>query len=123
MAGLRAASIVESLLSQRPIKLHSLLTGSDEMGSVKSKEAFLTQQKAAAKKVGAVYLVTGEVQEWRYKTGIDGEPVVSYTIKVIHLDDDTIAFNAVGAKSGWGYQSIGVIAQEIAQETIPQFVP
>ena len=71
----------------------------------------------------ADYLVIGNVQEWRYKTGIDGEPVVSYSIKVIDLKTSNIIFNGVGAKSGWGHKSIGVVAQEIANELIPTFVP
>ncbi len=123
MAGLRASSIVEGVLSEQKIKLRSQIGGSDEMGQDIPKADFLQQQKASAKASGANYLITGEVQEWRYKTGIDGEPVVSYSIKIIKLKDETIAFNGVGAKSGWGHQSIGEVAQEIAQELIPNFIP
>jgi len=123
MAGLRAASIVEGVLSQEGLHLYALIQGADEMGQVKSKEQFLQTQKTAAKKAGAAYLITGEVQEWRYKTGIDAEPVVSYSIKVIQLSDDSVRFNGVGAKSGWGDKSIGIVAQEIAQALIPNFKP
>ncbi|HIO95536.1 MAG TPA: hypothetical protein EYG67_01815 [Campylobacterales bacterium] len=123
MAGLRASSIVESVLAKNRLTIHSLIGGSDEMGETLSKDDFLQKQKAKAKSVGAEYLITGNVQEWRYKTGIDGEPVVSYTLKVIDLKDDTILFNGVGAKSGWGHKSIGVVAQEIAEELIPRFTP
>ncbi len=123
MAGLRASSIVEGVLSTKNIKLHAQIEGSDEMGQSISKADFLQQQKTSAKASGSDYLITGEVQEWRYKTGIDGEPVVSYSLKIIKLNDDSIAFNGVGAKSGWGHKSIGEVAQEIAQELIPSFAP
>jgi hypothetical protein len=122
MAGLRASSIVESVLAQKNISLISMVGGSEEMAEAKSKALFLQQKREEAVKVEADYLVIGEVQEWRYKTGIDGEPVVSYSVKVIDLKNSNIVFNGMGAKSGWGHKSIGVVAQEIAQELIPNFV-
>ncbi len=122
MAGLRAASIVESVLAKNSIALSSLVSGSDEMEAIKSKRAFLKSKKEEAKSLGAEYLIMGNVQEWRYKTGIDGEPVVSFSLSVIDLQTDKVVFNGVGAKSAWGHKSIGVVAQEIAQELIPKFV-
>jgi len=122
MAGLRASSIVESVLAQNNIALVSLIGGGDAVTAVKSKAIFLQKQKGLALSLNADYLVIGNVQEWRYKTGIDGEPVVSYSIKVVDLKNSNIIFNGVGAKSGWGHKSIGVVAQEIAKELIPQFV-
>ncbi len=123
MAGLRASSIVESVLAKEQIRVYSLINGSDEMGEIKSKEKFLIAKKDKARESNADYLITGDVQEWRYKTGIDGEPVVSYSIKVIDLKDNRVVYSSVGAKSGWGHKSIGVVAQEIAVELIPNFIP
>ncbi len=123
MAGLRASTIVESVLSEKNIMVYSLIGGSDELELSTTKEDFLKTKKEEAKKVGADYLITGNVQEWRYKTGIDGEPVVSYSIQIIDLNQNRIVFNGIGAKSGWGHKSIGVIAQEIAENLIPRFVP
>jgi hypothetical protein len=122
MAGLRASSIVESVLAKKNISLYSLIAGSDEMALDKSKKMLLNEQKKQAKLLGVDYLIVGNVQEWRYKTGIDGEPVVSYSIQVIDLKRERTVFNGVGAKSGWGHKSIGVVAQEIAQNLIPNFV-
>jgi len=122
MAGLRAASIVESVLSEQNIALHSLIDGSDEVAEKKGKQKLFNLQKELAKSMGANYLITGNVQEWQYKTGIDAEPVVSYTIKVIDLSNNAIVFNGVGAKSAWGHKSIAVVAQEIAKELIPKFI-
>ena len=122
MAGLRASTIVESVLSKNSIDITSLIGGSEEMESVKSKKSFLNSKKLEAKSKGANYLITGDVQEWRYKTGIDGEPVVSFGITIIDLESDRVIFNGVGASSAWGHKSIGVEAQEIAQKLIPKFV-
>jgi TolB-like protein len=122
MAGLRASSIIEGVISKKNLKTISLIGGSEEMESAKSRESFIQEQKAKALSMGASYLIIGSVQEWRYKTGIDGEPVVSYTLKIIDLKSGQTLFNGVGAKSGWGHKSIGVVAQEIAQELIPNFM-
>ena len=122
MAGLRASTIVESVLAKSGISLNSLIEGSEEMQTVKSKSSFLRAKKDEAKLLGAEYLIVGDVQEWRYKTGIDGEPVVSFSINVIDLKSDKSIFSGVGAKSAWGHKSIGVVAQEIAQDLIPEFI-
>jgi TolB-like protein len=122
MAGLRAASIVESVLAEQNIVIHSLIDGTDVISSKKTKQALFNLQKEQATAIGANYLITGNVQEWQYKTGIDAEPVVSYSIKIIDLSNNAIVFNAVGAKSAWGHKSIGVVAQEIAKELIPKFI-
>jgi len=121
MAGMRASSIVEGVISQKNITIYSLIGGTDEMENIKSKELFIKQKEVEAKKMGASYLIIGDVQEWRYKTGIDGEPVVSYTLKIIDLNSNQTIFSGVGAKSGWGHKSIGVVAQEIAKELLPKF--
>jgi len=122
LAGLSAASIVESVLAEQNIVIHSLIKGSEDINAKETQTALFKRQKAKAISLGANYLITGDVQEWQYKTGIDGEPVVSYSLKVIDLKNDAIVFNGVGAKSSWGHKSIGVVAQEIAKELIPQFI-
>ncbi len=122
MAGLRASAIIDGVLSKKNINTTSLIGGSEEIESAKSKQSFIEEKKAKALALGASYLIIGSVQEWRYKTGIDGEPVVSFTLKVIDLKSNKTLFSGVGAKSGWGHKSIGVIAQEIAQKLIPQFI-
>jgi hypothetical protein len=88
----------------------------------KVKKKLFNFQKEQARSMGANYLITGNVKEWLYKTRIDAEPVVSYSIKVIDLANNAIVFNGVAAKSAWGHKSIGVIAQEIAKELIPKFI-
>ena len=122
MAGLKTASIVESVLSKENLTLVSLVEGNEEKSLRQSKIAFLKEQTEKAKQLKADYLITGEVQEWRYKSGIDAEPVVSYSIKIIELKSGNVLFNSVGAKSGWGNKSIGVVAQEIASELVPKFI-
>jgi len=122
MAGLKAASIVEGVLSKNKVIVHSLIDGDEETSLSKNKKELLNNQLKKAKSLGADYFITGEVQEWRYKIGIDGEPVVSYSIKIIDLNNKESIFSGIGAKSAWGHKSIGIVAQEIADELLPKFI-
>jgi len=122
MAGLKASSIVETLLVNRGVHIISLIGGVDELENSENQDKLIKLQKQKALAQNAEYLITGSVQEWRYKTGIDAEPAVSYSIKVIDLKNNQIIFNGIGAKSGLSYKSIGEIAQEIADSLIPKFI-
>lgn len=122
MAGLRAASIIEGVLAKEKVTIFSIIDGDEEFSLSKDKKSVIDLQLKKAKKLGADYLVTGEVQEWRYKTGIDGEPVVSYTLTILDVETQKVVFSALGAKSAWGHKSIGTVAQEIARNMLPEFI-
>jgi len=50
----------------------------DELESSRSQDKLIQIQKQKAIENNANYLIIGSVQEWRYKTGIDAEPAVSF---------------------------------------------
>lgn len=68
---------------------------------------------AAAREGTAGYGVTGSVQEWRYKTGLDGEPAVGLTLQVVELPSGRVLWTASGAKTGWGYANVSGTAQQL----------
>jgi len=70
-------------------------------------------KKASSKNIK--YAVTGYVNEWRYKTG---EPAVSITLKIIETETGKTVWTAVGSKTGWGYESVGTVAQKLINEMI-----
>ncbi|MDF1760415.1 MAG: hypothetical protein P1U40_07745 [Coxiellaceae bacterium] len=53
-----------------------------------------------ARRRGAQYAITGAVNEWRYKVGLDGEPVASVTLRVINLRNNKVVWSSVGSKIG-----------------------
>lgn len=68
------------------------------------------------------YLVTGTVTEWRYKVGLDGEPVAGITLQVIDLQSGKRVWSGSAAKSGWGRESLSGVGQQVLSaliETIP----
>jgi hypothetical protein len=46
------------------------------------------------------YGVTGSVEEWRYKSGLDGEPAVGLTVNVVDLATGQVVWSASGSRLG-----------------------
>ncbi|UOD34326.1 hypothetical protein DSN97_09205 [Deferribacteraceae bacterium V6Fe1] len=61
------------------------------------------------------YIVKGRVVEWRYKTGIDGEPAVSLLV-ILEDKSGDVLWSAVGGKSQWGHRSIAITAQQLIND-------
>lgn len=62
----------------------------------------------------------GGVSEWRYKTGIDGEPAVSIQLGFYKTKNAKLKWNAAGSDSDWGNASIGTTAQDLLEEMLRQ---
>jgi TolB-like protein len=71
-----------------------------------------------AKEQGARYGLSGSVQEWRYKAGIDGEPAVGITLKVFDLSSGAVVWSATGARSGWGRDALAATAQSLLADLL-----
>lgn len=63
------------------------------------------------------YYLTGSVQEWRYKTGLDGEPAVGVTLR-LHDTDGRLVWSAQGSRAGWDRESLASTAQKLLREQI-----
>lgn len=55
---------------------------------------------AWARQQGASYAIAGSVNEWNYKVGMDGEPVVGINLELIDLATGKHIWTAVGSESG-----------------------
>ena len=64
------------------------------------------------------YGVTGTVHEWRYKTGLDGEPAVGLTLQVVELPSGQVIWTATGAKTGWGYSNVSGTAEKLVMQLL-----
>lgn len=110
MAGLRASAILEGVMRANGYKVKERFWEhkDTDFSPVEIKELF-----ARAKNTEARYVVTGQVNEWRYKTGIDGEPAVSITINIYDAKSGGIVWSGTAARSGWSYESLGTAAQKL----------
>ncbi len=71
-----------------------------------------------ARQTTAEYAVTGTVNEWRYKVGLDGEPSVGLTLQVIELPSAKVLWSVSGARTGWGYASVSGTAEQLIDEML-----
>ena len=113
LAGYRVASIAEGVLASKGIKVVRVWRYSYKEPS----EGDLKKLFEEAKK-RANYVIFGSVNEFRYKTGIDGEPVVSITLRVYDTKTERIIYTGTASASGWAYESLGTIAQRILNNLV-----
>lgn len=71
-----------------------------------------------AREHGARYAISGTVQEWRYKVGVDGEAVVGLSLQLIEVTSGRVIWSGVGARTGWGRQSLSAVAQKLTRQLL-----
>ena len=59
-----------------------------------------------AKTHGYQYAVAGTVLEWGYKSGIDGEPAVGISVRIIDVPNGKTVWAGAGSRTGWGRESV-----------------
>lgn len=71
-----------------------------------------------AKKQNIHYALQGSVTEWRYKVGLDGEPVAGMTMQLIDLTDGKVLWSGSSGKSGWSREAVSAVAQQVLEKLI-----
>ena len=74
------------------------------------------QARQAALAEGAEYLFSGTVDEWRYKSGLDGEPAVGVTLEVRNAADNRVVWSGTAARTGWGREGLSVAGHKVLDE-------
>ncbi len=110
-AGMRAANLIEGILLTKGYKVKSHL---------KNKIPSMKKARKIAKEDGSKYFMYGGVSEWRYKTGIDGEPAVSIQVSLYKTKNAKLVWSATGSDSDWGNASIGTTAQDLLTEMMQE---
>ena len=111
LAGIRASKIAEAVLISHGFNITEKIYKQKEYTAEEIKNLL-----KKAKEEGYRYAVLGSVNEWRYKTGIDGEPAVNLTMRIVDLTNNKTVWSGVASKSGMGYSSIGTLAQDLINE-------
>jgi TolB-like protein len=74
--------------------------------------------KKWAREQGVQYGLTGAVEEWRYKVGIDGEPAAGVTLQLVDMASGQVVWSASGAKTGWSRDSLAGVGQKLMAELL-----
>ena len=106
MAGYKVAGILEGVLRSKNIKFKGSLWDFEE------RDYSIEDIQKLIEDINSSYIITGYVNEYRYKTGIDGEPAVSVTIKIYDKKLKKYIYIATFSRVGDTYNSLGVLTQE-----------
>ena len=122
LAGQRTEAISSTLFRQKGIILESqVFSESNQDNSVLpvlNEEARLQKALAKVDREKYRYAITGSVDEWRYKAGLDGEPAVAFSLRVIDLKNNIVVWSTTGAKTGLGYESVGTTANKLLTQLV-----
>jgi TolB-like protein len=119
-AGLRAASIAETLMTSYGYAnlIRYPASGDDETLFDPAKP---DQQQAAldwARQQNARYALVGAVNEWRYKVGVDGEPAVGLTFDVLDVQTGKVVWSSTGSRTGWSRDAVSGVAQKLERSLL-----
>ncbi|HMS78420.1 MAG TPA: penicillin-binding protein activator LpoB [Burkholderiaceae bacterium] len=114
-AGLRAEAILESLLRNggvSALRRYPSSIGGDALFEPSERKG-VDQAIDWARSQGARYAVTGTVDEWRYKVGVDGEPAVGFTLQVLEVGTGRVLWSAAGGRTGWSREALPAVAHQL----------
>ncbi len=119
-AALAAEAIVEHQLRLRGVTTlqHYPIALSRDNLFEPSERKVVEEAKNWAKTQGVRFGVTGSVEEWRYKVGIDGEPAVGVSLSILDLSNNEVVWSASGAKSGWSRHALSATAQNLLSDML-----
>lgn len=119
-AGLRAESIAESLLKTGGVaglRRYPASLNPETLFEPAEREAVgKALEWARGEKIR--YALTGSVQEWRYKVGVDGEPAVGISLQLIDVASGDVVWSATGSDSGWSRASLSGTAQKLLRRLL-----
>lgn len=64
------------------------------------------------------YAVAGSVEEWRYKSGLDGEPAIGVSMRILDLATGKVVWVATGSKTGAGNDNTSLTALKLLDEMV-----
>lgn len=64
------------------------------------------------------YVIAGSVEEWQYKNGLDGEPAVGISLRVLDGSSGRVLWSKSGARAGWSRESLAGTAQTVLDKLV-----
>ncbi len=66
----------------------------------------------------ARYALSGAVNEWRYKVGLDGEPVAGIAMQLLELPSGRVVWSGAAGRSGWSRDAVSAVAQQVIDQLL-----
>jgi len=67
------------------------------------------------------FILTGAVNEWRYKVGLDGEPVGGVSLLLLNVKSGKTIWTGVGSIIGGSRSGLDVVGQQLLQALLASF--
>ncbi|MFL9814140.1 penicillin-binding protein activator LpoB [Stutzerimonas sp. VN223-3] len=115
-AGERAEQILLSVLAERGLQPRHYPFVAQGVAPLIDDRERLSHAMAWAQAERLDYVIGGSVEEWQYKSGLDGEPAVGMSLKVIEVASGRVVWNNSGARAGWSRESLAGTAQKVLRE-------
>ena len=122
MAGERGEAILETRLHAAGVKNLTIYPAEipDDGLPLLNERLRYDNALAWARQQQAEYAITGTIEEWRYKSGLDGEPAVGLSLKIIKLPEEHVVWSGSAARAGWSRESLAATAQVVINELISE---
>ena len=120
LAGQRAEAIAETILHSNGINKVKRHPGNLQQEALFDAGLGKQQEEslAWARKIGARYALTGAVDEWRYKVGVDGEPAAGVALQIVDVTSGDTLWSGAGGKSGWSREALSAVAQQLIRSLL-----
>ena len=119
-AGLRVEAMLEPALRQAglvQLAVYPAALNPETLFEPAERKAQAEAEKWARAQ-GFRYVVTGAVNEWRDKVGVDGEPAVGLMLQVKDLSRDLVVYSAAGGRTGGSREALAAVGQRLAAELV-----
>lgn len=121
LAGQRAEATLTTLLHQQGIASLTRAPRETPSGLLDMPgDRDLQEALSWAQQQGIRYGVTGSVDEWQYKAGLDGEPAVGLSLRVVDVNSGETLWSASGARSGWGFSTTSGVGQKLIADLVDE---
>ena len=115
-AGDRAAALTDGILQTielNKVTMYQSTNPKNNLITDPNESISMRTQLIWARRNNIRYIMSGTVNEWRYKVGLDGEPAVNVTLKLYDTKAHKYIWSAVGSLTGGSRDGLGVTAQKL----------
>lgn len=117
-AGERSEQILLSVLSSRGLHPRVYPVSTQGEQALMDDNERLTGALEWARAQNLDYVVSGSVEEWQYKNGLDGEPAVGISLRVLQASNGQVLWSKSGARAGWSRESLAGNAQQVLDKLV-----
>lgn len=117
-AGQRSEQILLSVLAEEGLRPRLYPVIADSELPLLDDRVRLDKALDWARTEGLDYLVSGSVEEWQYKSGLDGEPAVGISLQIIEPATGRVLWSNSGARAGWSRESLSGTTQKVLRELV-----